>query len=240
MDYLLPPLCLLCGQLANSSHALCLKCQQELPILPHCCEQCAQFLPFAAAKCGLCLQQPPLFSRTFALFPYESPIDKWITQLKFHHQLLYASVFGNWMKEQIEKHWYRNQALPDLIIPIPLHRERLCARGFNQALEIARPISRHLKIPIDYQSVTRHKATLAQSGLTAAERKLNITNAFTSSTNYQGLKIALLDDVITTAATVRECAKKLQENGAAHIDLWCVARNGNRQENTVAESDQTR
>lgn len=130
------------------------------------------------------------------------------------------------MTHEIETDWYADKSLPDLIIPIPLHPNRLRERGFNQALEIARPISRKLAIPIDYQGVKRTRHTLAQSGLSAEERKQNISQAFSAFSDYSNLSIAVMDDVITTGHTVMECCRILKMHGAAHITVWCCARNG--------------
>jgi ComF family protein len=226
-DWLLPRLCILCGYSTQSIYSICEPCQKDLPILPHNCQQCAQFLRFTSQlKCGACLSQPPDFDATYALFPYDTPIDRLITKLKFQQQLIYAKTFGELMASRINASWYANKPLPDLIIPIPLHPARLAERGFNQSLEISRYIARRLHIPIDYQRFTRTKATLAQSGLSANARQRNIAKAFNVSGSFHGLKIALVDDVITTGSTVIECSRMLKKNGAAQIDIWCCARNG--------------
>lgn len=122
-----------------------------------------------------------------------------------------------------KKQWYHQQPLPDLIIPMPLHRKRLQERGFNQALEIAKPVSRALKIPID-QAVIRSKATLPQSTLHADERKRNMAKAFTTTRSYAGLHVAVIDDVMTTGHTVTALAQLLIRHGAARVDIWCCAR----------------
>lgn len=227
VEWLLPSKCILCGYAANNTVPLCKPCQHELPILPKHCEQCARFLTFSTfLKCGACLHKPPEFNRTFALFPYESPIKSWITQLKFHHKLYYANALGKLMAHKIESCWYDKSTLPDLIIPVPLHTKRLQERGFNQSVEIARAIAKKLKIPVDYAGIKRIRYTQIQSGLPAHERKSNIDHAFSLSRNYNGLHIALIDDVMTTGHTVNECAKILKKNGAKMIDVWCAARNG--------------
>lgn len=130
------------------------------------------------------------------------------------------------MTDAIKNHWYADQPLPDLIIPIPLHSQRLHERGFNQALEIARPIAKNLAIPIDYQGIKRIKHTLAQSGLSAKARKQNISQAFAAFRDYSGLSIAVIDDVVTTSHTMMEFCRVLKNQGAAHITVWCCARNG--------------
>lgn len=229
IDWILPSLCILCGYLTRNAYTICEACQRELPILPHSCQQCAQFLRFSPSQpliCGYCQKDKPAFDLTHALFPYEPPISQFITRLKFQGKLQYAKTLSELMTLRIQTTWYNNKPLPDLIIPIPLHKERLQQRGFNQTTEIARPIARALKIPIDNQLVKRIKPTLAQSGLTRDARVKNIAHAFAINKDLSGKTIALLDDVITTGNTVRECAKLLKKHGATRIDVWCLARNG--------------
>jgi len=220
-------LCILCGYPSSHTSAICEDCEQSLPILPRHCQQCARFLTATSTlTCGACLKNPPAFTVTHALFPYKPPINRLIAKLKFQGELCYAKTLGKRMAKQIQTSWYLDQPLPDLIIPIPLHFKRVRERGFNQAVEIAKPIAKALSIPIDYHGVTRNKKTIAQSGLSAHLRKNNITGAFSSSQNYQGLTIALVDDVMTTGHTVMECAHLLNKKGATRIDVWCAARNG--------------
>lgn len=170
----------------------------------------------------------PAFDRTFVLFPYDPPIPQFIFALKFHHQLYYANTFGQLFLSRISKVWYKNQALPDMIIPVPLHRKRLRERGFNQSLEIAKFISKSLNIPLDIHGVKRIKNTQAQSGLKLASRKQNLERAFTTvqKNRYAHLTIAILDDVMTTGYTVRSLAQTLKMNGAEKIHVWCCARRG--------------
>lgn len=231
MSALLPPMCVLCGYPAHHSSNICIPCQQELPILSHACRRCAQFLHATESLdliCGACLKGPTPFDFTHALFPYQPPIMQLIIQLKFQHQLSHAKAFGELLTQKIQQEWYRNRPLPDLIIPVPLHPMRLKERGFNQALEIARPIAKTLVIPIDIHGVKRIKHTAAHSGLSsAADRKLNIENAFAATyCNFSDLSIAVIDDVITTGHTIREFCRVLKQHGAKRIDVWCCARRG--------------
>lgn len=173
-DTLLPPTCLFCGYSTQLSLNICYNCQQELPILSHNCHRCAQFLPDSQSNtrtCGACLNNPPPFDRTFALFSYEPPIIKLIIALKFQQQLSHAKLLGDLLTQQIQQHWYRDKPLPNIILPIPLHPQRLRERGFNQALEIAKPIASKLGLPLDKHGVIRIKSTTPQSGLLASKRK---------------------------------------------------------------------
>jgi ComF family protein len=160
------------------------------------------------------------------LFPYVTPVIELIIRLKFQRQLSHAQAFGELMCRAISTNWYVHKPLPELIIPVPLHRQRLRERGFNQALEIARPIAKTLAIPVDITGIRRIRDTRAQSGLPAARRKDNIAHAFAAEREYHGSHIAILDDVITTGYTIRELSKELKSRGASRIDIWCCARRG--------------
>ena len=197
-------------------------------MLPHSCRHCAQILPGQSLSlsmaCGACLKNPPAIDQTYALFSYQPPIAQCIIRLKFQQQLTYAETLGKYLAKKIQNTWYHSQLLPDLILPVPLHRKRLQERGYNQALEIARPIAKQLHLPIDIHGITRHKHTKAQSELQAHERKENLAGAFCAHHEYTGLSIAIVDDVMTTAHTVFELGKLLKQQGAKQVVVWCCAR----------------
>lgn len=223
-DFMFPRICLFCLQMHTSSRRLCDACYAHLPIIGPHCQQCAQALCSPAFNCGQCLQHPPPMARTLARFPYEPPIVQAIIRLKFNQQLIYADLFAELLLDHIRHHWYREQSLPDIILPVPLHVTRLRERGFNQAVEIARPIARALNIPLDLHHTLRSKATRAQSGLSATARGANLKQAFSTEHTYQGVKIAVIDDVVTTGHTVRALCQLLRLQGAGPIDVWCCAR----------------
>lgn len=221
---LFPSLCVCCGDTTHQSQNICISCQASLPILSHCCIQCAQILPenTSYTKCGICLKNTQPFRQTYALFPYQTPIIQLIKGLKFNHQLCYGLALSELLIQNVLHKWYQNKPLPDQIIPVPLHPKRLQERGFNQALEIARPLADF--IPIDFTGVKRIKNTQPQTYLSALERKKNMAHAFISTRDYSGLSIAIIDDVITTGQTILELCQILKKSGAAHIDVWCCAR----------------
>lgn len=224
---LVPPLCVLCANPTGLAHNICDACQKDLPILSHSCRKCAQFLPATALLdklCGACLKRPPPFTSTYALFPYQAPITQMIIQLKFRRQLSLAKALGDLFVHKMRSTWYANRPLPQLIIPIPLHPLRLRERGFNQALEIARPIARAFALAIDLKGVTRIKHTAAQSGLPARKRQQNLAHAFAAHRDYTGLSLAVIDDVMTTGHTMLEFCNLLKQKGAKSIDVWCCAR----------------
>ena len=118
----------------------------------------------------------------------------------------------------------RQLQVPDVLIPVPLHYQRLRQRGYNQALELARPIAKMLGIPIDIRSCRRRKVTKEQSGLQAKQRKSNVRDAFEVTGDLRNRSIAIIDDVMTTGSTVNELAKQLMQAGATTVDVWVCAR----------------
>jgi ComF family protein len=224
IDWGMPPLCILCQQLSDCEQDLCSPCRADMPILPQTCPRCAKTLSSAPFPCGNCQQSPPPYDAAHALFSYQKPITKLIMELKFHAKLINAKILGEWMAATIKNNWYQDKPLPALIIPMPLHAQRLKERGFNQSQEIGRPIARLLKIPLDNSLCMRIKATDAQAMLPAAKRIQNIKNAFHIRQDLSGRHIALLDDVTTTGASMAELARSCKKAGAAQIDAWFCAR----------------
>lgn len=226
---LLPRACLLCRTLTQASHHLCEPCRQELPILSHSCRKCAQFLHANERQltlCGQCLTDPPPFDQVYALFPYLPPLPRMIAAFKFEEQFSYGACFSTLLREKIRE-WYQPHPLPDLLIPVPLHASRLRERGFNQTLELIKPLAHTYKIPID-QSVIRHKATAAQHLLPKRERLANTANAFQVVRSYQNRHVAIIDDVMTTGQTVSALARLLKQAGASKVDIWAIARSDGR------------
>lgn len=225
--FLLPSSCILCAQNTGSSANLCSACKHELPILSHSCFKCARRLlgdKNTALICGFCLKNSPPYDATYALFDYEKPIVQVIKALKFQHQLSHAKALGDLLIERILYDWYREKPLPDLIIPMPLHPQRMCERGFNQAIEIARPIAKKLRLPLDFLSIKRVKNTAPQTFLKADLRRKNMENAFEMSGNFHGKTVAVVDDVITTGSTITAFCSVLRAHGFLRIDVWCCAR----------------
>ncbi len=225
-NWLMPHRCILCKNTTHRPYDLCLPCDKQLPILKHYCTRCANILPLKEQipMCGHCLQHQPPFDETHGLFSYQPPIPKLILDLKFHHALTHAKLFGELLAEKILQEWYKKEELPNAIIPIPLHRDRLKERGFNQATEIARPIAKALKLPLILHGITRIKPTNPQATLSAQARKNNIKNAFLIKHSFENQHIAVVDDVITTGSTIDEFCRQLKKQGARRISVWCAAR----------------
>ena len=224
-SFFYPPHCVLCGAkvlAAGAGMDLCAGCQSALPENEHACVRCG--IPFEseleAATCGQCLHEPPAFDRCLALYRYQAPLDSLITRLKFHHRLAIARLLAALMQQKIEA----LESLPDAILPVPLHPSRLRERGFNQALEIARPIAGALNIPLLLQHCERTRATVMQSSLPARQRSRNVKGVFRVVRAIPYQHVAIVDDVMTTGETVRELAKVLRAAGVPRIDVWVVAR----------------
>lgn len=185
------------------------------------CPQCA--LPSDGTICGNCLAAPPSFDSTRALFSYDYPLDRLLQHYKYKESLHLADTFSALFIHRLLDTGLADSGI-DLVMPMPMHHERLRQRGFNQALEIARLLSRHAHIRLDYTACQRTKLTPPQASLPLKERIKNIRGVFQCNKNMQGLNIALVDDVMTTGASLNELAKTLKQAGAAHVECWVIAR----------------
>jgi ComF family protein len=207
--------CLLCGA-ETGQELLCAACVAELPALPASCPRCALPSP-GAAVCGSCLNRLPHFDATLALWRYEFPCDRLVQALKYRARLALAGFFARSLAS-------RPMPKVDLIVPMPLHPQRLAERGFNQALEIARGLARHLGTPIEPHGVLRVKHTPPQTDLPHEERAKNVRGAFLCRLDLSGARVAVLDDVMTTGATLNELARVLKRAGAARVENLVIAR----------------
>lgn len=221
--FLLPASCVLCGKPGVDQRELCADCHADLPRNTSACERCALPLPEPLANrnvCGTCLHDPPVFDIALSLFHYTAPVDHLIKRFKFDGKLHLARLLGGLMAERFE----RGGANPELIIPVPLHRSRLRERGFNQALELSRPIAGKLGIAVDYQSCVRTRQTSAQSLLPVKERHTNVKGAFSVTRPITARHVAIIDDVMTTGHTLAEVARVLRKSGVERIEVWVLAR----------------
>ncbi|GHU05189.1 phosphoribosyltransferase [Betaproteobacteria bacterium] len=209
--------CLLCGQ-TSEGEILCRACANDLPRLPASfCPRCA--LPTTAGEpCGRCLAHPPHYDRTLAAFSYEFPLDKLIQAFKYAHHLALAAYLGREIAS------LASDVVADLVVPLPLHPVRLRERGFNQALELARPVAETLGLPLDSRTCERIRHTPAQAGLSWKNREKNIRHAFQCARELSGQRILLVDDVMTTGASLNELARTLKQHGASEVTLLVVAR----------------
>jgi ComF family protein len=209
--------CYLCRGAAGG--VLCAECDAELPRLaaPRC-PRCALASP-AGELCGRCLSQPPAYDATHAALAYEFPADVLVQGLKFRGELALAPVLGAILAACLPR-----GAPPDLVLPVPLAGARLRERGFNQALEIARHVVRAAGGRLAPRLAERTRDTAAQLDLPVAERARNVRGAFRCPETLEGASVAVVDDVMTTGATLDELAATLKGAGAARVVNWVVAR----------------
>lgn len=216
--------CLLC-EAGSGPQPLCHDCHQDLPWNINHCPACA--LPLGGGGlCAACTATTPRQSLTVAPLRYEFPVDHLVAGLKYHRRLEHAPLLGQLLLEAIIA---QGRPAPDLLLPVPLHPLRLAERGYNQALEIARPLSRHFRQPLEIRLLQRTRATAAQMSLDAAARARNPQGAFrVNEKRLQELgpvrRIAVIDDVMTTGATLGEISRLLAASGTTDIEFWVVAR----------------
>jgi ComF family protein len=182
------------------------------------CPHCA--LPtYDGNICGHCLKKSPAFTHTTAAFTYAFPVDVLVQALKYSGNLAAAGPLTDALAQRVT-----NCALPDLLIPMPLYLTRLKERGFNQSVEIAKILAARLNVPIALDACTKVRDTAPQASLPLKERSSNVKGAFACNVDLSGKRIAIVDDVMTSGATVNELAKTLAKHGAAEISVWVVAR----------------
>ena len=195
----------------------CSACNQDMPYLsmPHC-PVCA--LPtHDGATCGHCLQVPPHFDRTVAVFAYAFPINKLVLALKHAHQLVLVNGLADKLARQVT-------VRPDCLIAMPLHPARLRGRSFNQSLELARRIGRQMNIPLRLKACQRVRDTPPQTTLSRTARNKNMRQAFACTHDLTGQHVAVVDDVMTSGASLSEVARVLRAAGAREISAWVIAR----------------
>ncbi len=227
----LPFSCALCEQ--HSEQALCQACQARyLPAATRRCRQCALALAAGAAahqRCGACLADRPPFDATLAAGDYGAPLDRLLLELKFCGRLALAPWMAGALARSAEAALAADGwSLPDLLCPVPLGPRRLAARGFNQALEIARPLARELGLALDARLTVRRRETAAQAQLPAAARARNTGGAFVLAPHalqtVRGLHVGVVDDVMTTGHTLADMAAMLKRFGAARVSNFVFAR----------------
>jgi ComF family protein len=216
-DHLFKQRCLLCAANDGGKLGLCEACYRDLPW--HSAPQCPKCgLSSNGLICGSCLNSPPDFDATHSLLTYDFPLDAMMQRYKYGSMLNLGHTFGKILSNKT------NLTSVDLVIAMPMHPTRLKERGFNQALEIAKIITKSAPGKLDYLSVQRQKLTPPQASLPLKERVRNIKGAFTVNKDLNGKRIAIVDDVMTTGASLNELAKTLKQAGAAHVECWVVAR----------------
>jgi ComF family protein len=214
----LPPACQLCDA-PGAPDALCAGCLADLPWIRSACRRCARPLS-EPGECGRCLRRPPPWSAAVVPLAWTFPVDALVSRFKYAGGLQHGWLLGRLLAIACAGR------RPDALLPVPLHSARLAERGFNQSAELARPVSRQLGVRVLHYACRRVRATPAQAGLPAAQRRRNLAGAFVASPEVSGLAIAIVDDVLTTGATATALAAALLAAGARDVELWAVARGG--------------
>ena len=235
---LLPSSCALCG--CRAAQVVCVPCaNQYVQVAVKRCPCCAN--PLAAQEplgpCGSCQRHRPAFDQTVAASSYAAPVDQLVLQLKFGGALVLAPWFGTalvaaWRDAEL--------ALPAVLLPVPLGERRLAERGFNQALEIARPLARSLGLPLKRDWLLRTRDTAAQSSLEPGARSANVKGAFTLApaalAALRGLHVGVVDDVMSSGHTLDEVARTLKRFGVARVTNLVFARTPPRNECVVEDA----
>jgi ComF family protein len=213
-----------CGERGVDGRDLCPACDAALPRIRMACDTCGLPLrgPIADSRCATCCRAPPPLTRVVAPFLYGPPLDRWLPRFKFHHDLAAGRLLSQLMLEACAA-----APRPDALVPVPLHRSRLRSRGYDQALELAKPLACALALPLCTDILARTRSTSAQSTLHAAARKSNLAGAFArAGTRLLPAHVVLVDDVMTTGATLDAAAHALLAAGVARVDAWTCARAG--------------
>ena len=215
-----PSRCLACGEPGADGRDLCQACSAGLPWNRIACPACARPLPLPAPACGDCLGRRRALVEVTATCLYARPLDRLLPRFKFHGDLAAGRLLS-----QLMLAGGRLPARSAILLPVPLHPARLRSRGYDQALELARPLGRALALPVRVDLLQRHRATAPQSELDAVQRRGNVRDAFAVRHGRPLPEhVVLVDDVMTTGATLQAAALTLRRAGIARVDAWVCAR----------------
>jgi ComF family protein len=218
-----PSLCAVCH--SWDAQAICNACTARFAQQVPRCEQCALQVPAGVRHCGACVVNPPAFDRALAAVDYAHPWSALITQFKFHGALDLAPALAALLQAAQRG---GGAPLPQILLPVPLSPQRLRERGFNQAWELTRRVARTLDVAADAQLLLRVKDSPHQLALPPEQRAANVRGVFAVEplrrAELSGRHVAVIDDVMTTGATLGEIAKLLKQAGAARVEAWSLAR----------------
>ena len=229
INHIFPTCCQLCGVQTQATQSLCYACRVDLPSMPTShCRCCAIPLP-QAGLCGQCLKKPPAFQSTVAALRYEHVVEHLVHRCKFHADQVAGLILSEALAQRAQ-----HAIKPDVLIPVPLSKNRLKTRGFNQAWELSRIVSKVVDVKVDFKSVERLAEQVPQSTLhDPRARRRNVKAVFhvkqnRSASCIRNQHIAVIDDVMTSGATANSMARSLLQAGAARVDIWVASRAGLR------------
>lgn len=223
---ILPSHCLLClTPVEDTSIALCQGCIDDLPKISQGCQHCNLPLPYDGI-CGQCIQSPPIFFQAITPYYYDFPIAQLITQFKHQRQWPIGHLLSTLLSKHLLTCYQQGLAKPDYLLDVPLAKQRLRQRGFNQTAMIAKWLSKTIGVKYQPNLFKRNINTRPQQQLTAKERYKNLTNVFSiyPNRNLNNLHFAIIDDVITTGTTANLLAALLYQRGAKRVDVYAIAR----------------
>lgn len=218
--------CLFCYGITSLKQPLCKLCVAVLPAIQRPCSRCGiEITALHATLCQQCISAPPLFDCCVVPFLYQYPLNHLLMQVKYQSrfELIEPAVLP--LKQRLVSQ-YEQMQWPEVMIPVPMHPQRLRRRGFNQAVLIARSLQHQLPvtIPIELNALQKIKATEAQQSLSRKQRLRNLKQAYAAAIAVKWRHVAIVDDVVTTGATVNELSRLLRQQGVQRIDVWCIAR----------------
>ncbi|MBS3744172.1 MAG: ComF family protein [Wenzhouxiangellaceae bacterium] len=221
-QWIWPPRCIVCGRGSNTARDCCSGCRSDMPLAAGRCLRCGLELPRTIDACGECVARPPPYAATRAGYAYRAPVASLVQRFKFDGDLAAGRVLARLLAERLTE---SNAPRPDAMVPVPLNWRRQWRRGFNQSELLCRDLSRHFGGLPWADLLNRARPTVTQSELPAERRAGNVRGAFTAVQLPPGLRHAVLvDDVMTTGSTLRECARMLRRAGVGRVDVWVVAR----------------
>ncbi|MBY4678533.1 ComF family protein [Marinobacterium arenosum] len=213
--------CILC-HLQPAPEGICPACRQDLPWLRLSCPRCALPRSLSSdAPCGHCQRRPPAYDRIQAACRYQFPIDQLISAIKYHRCVQYLPALSRLLAQRLVD----SKPMPQLLVAVPMHSDKLYQRSYNQAWLLARHLSRQLQIPLANDLLCKVRPTAQQMGLSRVERQRNLRGSFALS-RQQALPqhVALIDDVMTTGTTMEEIARLLKYHGVSRVEGWVIAR----------------
>lgn len=228
LNLFFPAQCMICATLVPQHGTLCAECWKEVPFISDpmcaCCGLPLEFAVDAHTLCGECLREHPPYSRARAAFTYQENSRALILKFKYQDELYLAPIFAGWLK----KAGAELISASDIIVPVPLHWRRMLRRRYNQSLLLARMLAKETNLALLANGLQRTRHTPQQAGLTRIQRLKNVKGAFRVHPKHQeaikGKSILLIDDVMTTGATLSVCTDILLKAGAAQVNVLTVAR----------------
>lgn len=214
--------CLLCQCTISASplFGLCKDCYQAMPAAEPCCQQCGLPTAITLKQCGECLKQPPLFDHTRCCTQFTADSQTLIHHLKKQHDLAYCRLLADWLTQQLP----RCPTPVDALLPVPMHWQRALWQGNNHSLLLAKQLACNSGIPCQPDWLKKRHKTMPQRGLSAAQRRRNLKNAFTATSEVSAKHLVLVDDVMTTGSTMNELSRVLKKAGALSVTALVIAR----------------